>query len=337
VSAAVIAGCGWKLGRPFADRLDVAIRDAVLAALAESGLSIDDIDSFVTVASDTMDGISVPGRAEVAGNYGRRYLNLPSSAGHGLGAAVTQIEAGEAENLILVGWGAAAKYAQFDPRRNQADPFHVRPIGVSPRVVAAMQAQELLATADLDESSLNSYTDQMMSRSWEGSARSVAGGAPAWARTGFCDGAVAIVMRRGGPPGVTVSDFASVSRPYSPDDDHLDPAEWVREAVAALRHGGGSDRGGFDMIEAAAPTPIAEARALSAVGFVAGGDTAKFNNSGGGAVAHFGAATALRQIAQTSRALAAKTDSAAKGLVLDLTGPAGQHTTAIVLETGASR
>ncbi|MCC2688355.1 MAG: hypothetical protein K0S21_1158, partial [Rhizobiaceae bacterium] len=38
-----------------------------------------------------------------------------------------------------------------------------------------------------------------------------------------------------------------------------------------------------------------------------------------------------------SRALAAKTDGAAKGLVLDLTGPAGQHTTAIVLETGASR
>jgi hypothetical protein len=335
---AVIAGCGWKLGRPFADRLDVVIRQAVLAALAESGLSIDDIDSFITVAGDTLDGISVPGRAEVAGNYGRRYLNVPSSAGHGLGAAVTQIEAGEAKNLILVGWGAATKYATFDPRRNQADPFYARPIGASPCVVAALQANEILDMSGMEESTLQSYADEMALRTWDGTVAPVAGAAPAWVRTGFCDGAVAIVLRRAGDgsPGVAVSDFASVSRAYSPEDERLDTAEWVKEAISAMSGPGHTDGAEFTVIEAAAPTPIAEARALSALGFASDSDQGKFNPSGGGATAHFGQATALRQIAETSRRLAAGSKRSSrrpsKGLVLDLTGPAGQHTTAIMLQ-----
>jgi hypothetical protein len=336
-SGVTITGCAWKIGRPFAGRLDVVIRQTVLAALAESGLSIDDIDSFVTVAGDTLDGISVPGRAEVAGNYGRQYLNVPSSAGHGLGAAVTQIEAGEAKNLILVGWGAATKYGAFDPRRNQADPFYTRPIGASPRVVAALQANEIFDMSGMEASSLQSYADEMALRAWDGAVATVAGAAPAWVKTGFCDGVVAIVLRGAGDgrPGVAVSDFASISRAYSPEDDRLDPAEWVKEALSAMSDPDRTQQAEFTVIEAAAPTPIAEARALSALGFATNFDRAKFNPSGGGATAHFGQATALRQIAETSRRLAAGSKGSSKGLVLDLTGPAGQHTTAIMLQAEA--
>jgi hypothetical protein len=152
---------------------------------------------------------------------------------------------------------------------------------------------------------------------------------------------VAIVLRRAGngSRGVSVSDFASVSRSYSPEDDRLDTAEWVKEALSAMSGPDRVDEAGLSVIEAAAPTPIAEARALSALGFSAGSDQARFNPSGGGATAHFGQATALRQIAETSRRLAAgskgPSGSSSKGLVLDLTGPAGQHTTAIMLQAQA--
>ncbi len=88
------------------------------------------------------------------------------------------------------------------------------------------------------------------------------------------------------------------------------------------------------MIEAAAPTPIAESRAF--VGVVSQSvPDGKFNQSGGGAVAHFGAATGLRQVAEASRILMEmrSAKASAKGLVLDLSGPLGQHVTAVFLQT----
>ncbi len=231
---AMITGSGWKIGRPLPGRLETAIREAVLAALDASKLSIGDIDTFVTVGSDTLDGLMVPGRAEIAGAYGRNYLNVPSSAGHGLAAAMMQIESGEARNLVLVGWGAATKLNDYDSRSNQADPFFARPMGASPRVVAALQAHELLDVGGLDEAALQTYMRRMVSRAWHGDTNLPSGAAPSWARSAFCDGVVAIVMQRAGDAsnGVRIRDVASVSRPYSPEDDHLDTAAWVREAWA---------------------------------------------------------------------------------------------------------
>lgn len=338
---AVITGTGWKIGRPLRGRLDVAIREAVLTALNTSKLSIEDIDTFVTVASDTLDGLMVPGRSEIAGAYGRKYLNIPSSAGHGLAAAVTQIESGEAGNLVLVGWGAATKLNEYDGRNNQADPFFARPMGASPRVVAALQAQELLGVDGLDETALQAYVQRMVSGVWQGGTNASSGSAPAWARSAFCDGVVAIVMRRAGDAenGVRIRDFASVSRPYSPEDDRLDTATWVREALAGLSDPGVANSGEFDVVEAAAPTPIAELRALVGVGSGSARCGDMVNRSGGGASAHFGAATGLRQIAEASRILMEmrQAKASARGLALDLSGPLGQHATAILLQTGASQ
>lgn len=334
---AVITGSAWRIGRPFADRFEVAVREAVLEALSLGGLSIGDIDSFVTVASDTLDGSSAPGRAEIAGAYGRSYLNVPSSAGHGLAAAATQIEAGQARNLLLVGWGAATKLNDHDGRANQADPFYARPVGASPRLVAMLQAQDLLSAGGLTEGFLDAYVRDMAERAWPGDGKLPASPAPAWARTAFCDGVAAIVVRRASDAGngVAIRDFASVSRPYSPKDECLDTAAWAKEAISSLS---ASDVDAA-VVEVSAPTAIAESRAFSGAGVSKDFDSSRFNASGGGATAYFGAATGLRQVAAASRALA-DIDSAngpASGLVLDMTGPLGQHATAILLQTGASQ
>jgi hypothetical protein len=333
---AMIVGCGLRLGRPFAERMEVVIRQAVLAALDESGMSMEDIDSVVTVAGDTLDGLMVASGSEIAGSYGRRYMNVPSSAGHGLAAAATQIESQGAENVLLVGWGAATKYSGFDPRRNQADPFYTRPIGASPAVVAALQAHELGELSGLDETALQSYVREMSLRAWGQAAAPGANAAPGWARTGFCDGVAAIVLRPAGAAGqgVLVRDFASVSRGYSPEDERLDPAGWVGEAVSALSVTP-ARADAYVIVEAAAPTPIAEIRALSPLGFRETGQK-KFNPSGGGAVAHFGQATALYRVAETSRRLRA-IGKGAQGLVVDLAGPLGQHVTAIGLQAEVAR
>jgi hypothetical protein len=338
---AVITGSGWKIGRPLPGRLEVAIRDAVLKALDTSKLSIEDIDTFITVGSDTLDGLMVAGRPEIAGAYSRKYLNVPSSAGHGLAAAVTQIESGESRNLVLVGWGAATKLSEHDGRSNQADPFFARPMGASPRVLAALQARELLGIDGLGETALQSYVQLMVSRAWQGDETTCSGAAPAWARSAFCDGVVAIVVQCGvdAKYAVTIRGFASVSRPYSPEDDRLDTAAWVSEALADFSNPVAVGSWELDVIEAAAPTPIAEARALGGVGPGFALDGSIFNQSGGGASAHFGAATGLRQIAEACRILIEKraTKTSASGLVLDLCGPLGQHATAILLQAGANK
>jgi hypothetical protein len=192
-----------------------------------------------------------------------------------------------------------------------------------------MQAHEILE--DTDASDLQAYADEMFARAWPGQEKPGSGPAPSWATTSFCDGVAALVLRpeREGGSDIVVRDFASVSRPYSPEDASLDPGAWASEALDALPDG---DRE-FDVVEVAGPTPAAEARALDALAPRPAVGRSGFNRRGGGATANFGAATGLRQIAEASRSMAAGAGPAS-GLVLDMAGPIGQHATAIVLQRG---
>lgn len=286
--------------------IDNLVHEVVTKALADCRLELADIDTVVTVASDTLDGLLVPVRGEIAGNLGRSYCHITSSAGHALGAAVVMIESGQAERVLLVGWGAAEKFGAFDPRSLQADPFHARPIGALPRAVASLQAQQLLDLGLLDPGALK--------------ARDALEPSP-------CDGAVAIVLEaREERCRVAVTDFASVSRAYSPDDEVLDPAVWVREAVSLLKTADRTPHG----VEVAAPTLLGELRALD---ILAMHERTQRNGSRGGAAAWFGPATGLRQIAFAAEALAGQPEGSIS-VAADLSGPLSQHVTVAVLERG---
>src|SRR5690606_38437738 len=122
-------GAAARVGASIVADLETEVRSVVLSSLSSSNLDLAYIDAVVTVASDTLDGVMVPIRAEVAGAFGKMPLNVPSSAGHGLAAAMVLLESGQARNVLLVGWGAASKLARHDSRSIQADPFHDRPVG----------------------------------------------------------------------------------------------------------------------------------------------------------------------------------------------------------------
>lgn len=332
-----IVGHAVRLGRPFGDRLEVTVRDTVLEALGRSGLDLADIDTVVTCASDTLDGMMVPVKAEFAGSYGRSLLNVPSSAGHAVAAAASLIETGQAENLLMVGWGEATRLARADFRRNQADPFYTRPLGASPAMSATLQAAGLAAEVLPDGAALDERARADRARAWGAAPDGRGDSVPAWAQTGFCDGAVALILRprNQAPGGVVIRDHGCASRSYCPGDDRLDPALWVDEAVAACAEPDSLRAGAFAAVEVAGPTTIAEMRALAAlradrIDDPSGGVMA----SGGGAAAHFGPATALRQLAVACATLGGRPGM---GIVADLAGPMGQHTTLIALEAQTSR
>ncbi len=319
-----VAGAASRIEGQFASGVERPIRDVVREALADAGISLSDVDYVVTVASDALDGMMVPVRAELAGALGKSYLNVPSSAGHALAAAATVIEAGDAETVLVVGWGAASKLAGDDGRSNQFDPFYMRPAGATPETLAAVQRQVLVAAGLLSVSEVEAHAARMAAASWPGGAG---------ASHAFCDGAVAIVLTGSKPParGLSIVDHATASRSHAPLDATFDPAVWTSEALGSFVRGGASSQDGF--VEVSGTTPCAELRAISAVlgseSVVGAGDS---NRTGGGAAAWFGPATGLRAFAELFRMHSATDRGEAHGVFVDLAGPLGQLVTALRIE-----
>ncbi|HVV94778.1 MAG TPA: hypothetical protein VHD15_15305 [Hyphomicrobiales bacterium] len=317
-----IAGTGMRVGRAIGP-IEDAVRAAVRDALAGAGMtSPDGVDMIVTVGSDILDGAMVATRSGIAGAYGRELMTVPSSAGHAFAAAVALIESGQANRVLLVGWGEGTKFGVRDGRTIQADPFYARPLGATPAVLATLQAQRLAGRA-IDVEAAAGYGAAMRARAGLPPLSGPAG----WLVPGWCDGAAALVLAAGSA-GVAVADFATIFHPYCPEPDELDPARWVEEATGRLRRPEAL-RAPLGAIEVGAPTPFCEAAAvrdlLAGQGWTVG--DSRLNPSGGGAVAHFGPATGLARIVSVADAIG----GSGHGAALDLAGPVGQATTVIVL------
>lgn len=327
-----IIGAAAHVVPRFAAPLEFAVHDTVVAALADAGLpGLEPVDTVLTSASDTLDGIMVATRSEMAGSAGKAYLHVPSSAGHALASAAALIGSGLAGTLLLVGWGEGSKLAIADSRVIQADPFYARPVGATPAALAALQAQFLLGAGLLAADAAAAYAARMAER-----AGTIGhdGAGPAWLRPGWCDGVVALVLAptEAHPGAVRLCDYATSFRPYTPQSDapdELDPAAWVTQALPPLRRPP-------DMIEASAPTPVCEARAgMALAGMALGGGPdweARFNCSGGGAAAYFGNATGLHRLAALKSSLGA----GQTGCMLDLAGPIGNAVTVATFERRVS-
>lgn len=324
-----IAGAACRIGRQFADGVEPVIREVVREALDKSGLSLADIDLVTTVASDTLDGMMVPIRAELAGAFGKTYLNAPSSAGHGLSAAAAAIEAGDARTALVVGWGAASKLAEADGRSNQFDPFYMRPLGATPKVLAALQKQILTASNTLSQNEIEAFRDRMAGLLW------LDAGADEAHPYRFCDGAAALVLKRSSSeaPGVIVAEYSTASRSHSPLDGSFDPALWVSEAVERFSKARAGAAAPSGLIEVGGSTVEIEMRAIATLlrtGLVRCGTDAA-NRTGGGAMAWFGPASGLRVLAEMWALMSTERDRDA-ALFADLAGPLGQHVTTVLLE-----
>lgn len=321
-----IAAAASRVDRQFASGIARPIRDVIRETLSAATLSLADVDLVVTVASDALDGMMVPIRAELAGALGKSYLNVPSSAGHAIAAAATALEAGDASTVLVVGWGAASKLAGDDGRANQFDPFYMRPAGATPEALAALQRRVLREAGRVSDDEIEAFRKRMADTLWPGG-----GSVP----PEFCDGVASVLLRRAPEDGVGlfIADHATASRSHAPLDASLDPALWVGEAIAELRAERGANPSGNGFIEVSGSSACAEMRAIAAS--VASGLTAcgseRANGTGGGAAAWYGPATGLRGFADLCR-LRLRDADAANGIFVDLAGPLGQLVTTVLIE-----
>lgn len=335
VESVAIAGVAARVGR--LPGLEAAIRATVLEALEDAGFgSLDEIDSVVTVGSDILDGGMVATRSGLAGSYSRSLVTVPSSSGHALGAAVAMIEAGDAGNTLLVGWGEGTNFENVDGRIIQADPFYTRPLGADAATLSALQAQWLLHHGRVDRVRLDRYAQTMGARAGSGS-EAPSEGVPLWLRTTWSDGVCALVLTASAPsPGsVSIADFGTSFQPYCPEPGDLDPAGWVTVAQAGMREPGLLEKVDPVAVEVCGPSQLVEAAAISGLLEHWGWQEAdaRVNRTGGGATAYFGPATGLRQIVSATTELRANPESSgASAVVVDLGGPIGQATTVLVVD-----
>lgn len=318
-AAVRIAGHAMQVGRLAGRGIEAAVREVVGAALARAGITLDEVDTLVTVGSDILDGAMVATHSGIAGSYGHSLLTVPSSAGHALAAALSMIQGGGARNVLLAGWGEGSKFAELDGRIIQADPFYARPLGAGAAEMAALQAQRLVATGRLRQETAARYAERMAGRA------GITAGRVGWLATGWCDGACALMLTTDGP-GATIGEIGTAFEPYAPEPDALDPAGWVAAASA------GFDLHGLAAIEVGGPTPMSEMAAAAGLRAVLGWDALdeRINPSGGGAVAHFGPATGLCRMVAAAEAAR----DGGRAAAIDLAGPIGQATTVVVLEGG---
>lgn len=323
-----IAGAASRVDRQFVTGIEQPIREVVRAALSSATLPLAEVDLVVTVASDALDGQMVPIRAELAGAVGKSYLNVPSAAGHAIAAAAAAIEAGDAANVLVVGWGAASRLAENDGRANQFDPFYMRPAGATPRAVAALQRQVLSASGYFTDSDIEAFEARMESAVWKGGA----GKQP----PEFCDGVAAVVLMRApeAGAGLFIADHATASRSHAPLDSSLDPAGWVGEALMCLTGTRSRTAPASGFIEVSGSSSCAEMRAIAAS--AESGLTActpdRANEAGGGAAAWFGPATGLRSFAELCGRRLRDAEGDASGVFVDLAGPLSQLVTTILIE-----
>lgn len=304
-----ISGAAYTLERQIAGGMDAVVQDVIRRALADAAIQLADVDMVITVASDALDGMMVPVRSDMAGGIGKSYLNIPSSAGHALMAAASSIEAGNSETVLLVGWGAASKLAEFDSRTNQFDPFYLRPLGASVATLQAMQEQSLIDQGLISREDVESHASRMSEIIW-GKSEPAA----------FCDGAAAIILQRSAA-GLIFDHVGFASRAQIPLDGNLDPAIWVEEVTKKLEDPG--------FIEICGQSPSLELRALAAIP-----GAKRTNAHGGSSQGWFGPASPLRNLAALNAAVGE--GGPQSGLLIDLAGPLGQHVTAIQFRAGES-
>src|SRR5918997_2027157 len=128
--------------------LEELVFAAASGALADAGLTRDDIDGVVLATADQMSGRVIESMVVngAAGGVGQDVTTLASAGEHALVYGYLRLRAGLGRRLLVVAWSKASE--SVDPRhaeRVAAEPFLLRPLGVDAGIAAGLQASAYAA------------------------------------------------------------------------------------------------------------------------------------------------------------------------------------------------
>ncbi len=149
-----IVGAGWSPFRSITPDLSYKemMYEAAVRAYEDAGIDARrDVDSFVTVAEDFIEGTSIFDEytPDQLGGVHRPNHTITGEGIHGLAAAVMQILTGQFDVVVVEAHSKASNVLTLPYIMAYAmDPVFNRPLGVHPYALAGMEMQRYLAETD---------------------------------------------------------------------------------------------------------------------------------------------------------------------------------------------
>ena len=337
-----------------AQSLEELLFDIVRTALADSGLTIEDIDGIVVAANDQMDGraISVMAASGSVGGVGRDILSTPSAGEHAFVMGALRVASGQYRTQLVVSWSPTEAHSQAEVERLAADPYFHRRLPLDDLSSYALQATALAAKVP---------SVHALARAMSGGVASGATKYRRWPLTEMMTpppvtGAVALVLasqefvaERGLPAAwITSMDWATETGFLGDRELSTSPALAAAAQRAYESAGVTSPREAFSVAEITDATPYQQLLALEALGLSAREDWARdvvegrielpglqINPSGGTRAANAVFCNGLISIAEAARQVLGRAGAhQAPGVVAALaqaaSGAAMQYQTVVV-------
>lgn len=302
--------------------LEEMVFEAARGALADAGLTIADIDAVLLSTSDQVEGRVIESMVTngAAGGVGRDVTTLASAGEHAFVYGYLRLLAGQGQRVLVVVWSKESE--SVDPRhadRLSAEPFLLRPLGMSSVAAAGLQASAYVARHGADPQSVQALRTARAAAAQRGSGVDPREDRPAepvaWPLTSAdlpqpCDAACAVVL-------VTAQALAAdqspawirgvgwVSERYDLGERDLTRFEAL-EAAARRAFGDAGSAAALDVVEVQEISTVGSFAACEALGLAPAGQGARaalgsspvVNPSGGSLPAQPGnAAGVLRFVA----------------------------------------
>lgn len=146
--------------------LDQSLEEMIFAAsrgaLADAGLTIEDVDAVVLSTSDQVQGRVIESMVTngAAGGVGRDVTTIASAGEHAFTYAYLRLRAGHGRRALVVVWSKESE--SVDPVHADllgAEPFLLRPLGMTSVVAAGLQASAYTARHGYDEAAVTAVRD----------------------------------------------------------------------------------------------------------------------------------------------------------------------------------
>ncbi|MGE0418422.1 MAG: thiolase family protein [Acetobacteraceae bacterium] len=145
-SQPAVIGCAIRpviVGR--SRSLEEIMYDTAQMALADAGITIEDIDGIVVAANDQFDGraISVMMASSAVGGVDRDILSTPSASEHAFVLGALRVASGQYRTQLVMAWSPTEVSSMSEAQRLGADPYYHRALPLDELSAHALQATAL--------------------------------------------------------------------------------------------------------------------------------------------------------------------------------------------------
>jgi acetyl-CoA C-acetyltransferase len=141
-----VIGCAIRPAIAGQDRsLEEILYDTTQQALADAGLTIEDIDGIIVGSNDQIDGraISVMMASGAVGGVDRDILSTPSGSEHAFILGALRVATGQFRTQLVVAWSPTEVSSMGEAERLGADPYFHRALPLDELSAHALQATAL--------------------------------------------------------------------------------------------------------------------------------------------------------------------------------------------------